>query len=36
LFLSIWHPSRRREQANAVTEGYCLQAKACRGAEIKM
>jgi hypothetical protein len=36
LFLSIRHPSRRREQMNAVTEGYCLQAEGAQWPAIKV
>lgn len=36
LFLSIRHPSRRREQMNALTEGYRLQAKGAQWPAIKV
>jgi len=35
LLLSIRHPSRQKEQVNAVTEGYCVQVGARSGLRSK-
>ena len=35
-FLSIRHPSRQKEQANAVTEGNCLQAEAAKRLGVRL
>jgi hypothetical protein len=36
LFLSIRHPSRRREQVNAVIERRCMQGNRPPMSEIKV